>query len=122
MTRFSSKRADAAKWIYARRNQVDWWRWHVLTSHNPDKDTLALSDKDAFLIFADFVHDGLLVPTIGDDGREAFTINPGKVDRWNQYRRPICYWMLSHLKSLIVWLISVVVAIFIGWILNKLVT
>ena len=70
MGSFAKQRADAAGWMYQRKDRpVEWWRWTVLTTHNNDLETLKIDERTAFLIFADLVHDGLLVPVVAGPTR-----------------------------------------------------
>jgi len=115
MKEFSKQRADAAEWMYKRKDRpVEWWRWQVLTKHNPDKETLGFEDKTAFLIFADLVQDGLLVPTVGSGGQEAFAINPGKDAEWKRMMSPIRYWFAHHTWQIFFWLIGVIGGFVVG--------
>lgn len=123
MASFTKHRSEAAKWIYERRDAVTWWRWTVLTSHNNnDPATLKIPDKDAFLIFADLVHDGLLVPVVASDGHEAYTINPGKDDKWKQYAHPCRYWLTRNMWQMIGWIISGLIGAGLGAIINAMIT
>ena len=93
MGSFAKQRADAARWMYQRKDRpVEWWRWTVLTTHNDDPETLKIDARTAFLIFADLVHDGLFVPVVASDGHEAYTINPGKVEQWQEAMHPWWWW------------------------------
>jgi hypothetical protein len=86
---YPKQRARAAKWMYDRRDRVGWWRWWVLTERNSqDPECLKIEPNTAFLIFADMVQAGLMVPTTGNDGGDAFTINPGKEDEWKRVMNP----------------------------------
>ena len=90
MVSFAKQRAEAARWMYQRKDRpVEWWRWTVLTAHNNDPETLKIYERTAFLIFADLVHDGLLVPVVASDGYEAYTINPGKDELWQAVMHPM---------------------------------
>jgi hypothetical protein len=115
MRDYAKARAKAAEWMYKRKDRpVDWWRWQVLTTHNNDPDTLGLDDRSAFLIFADLVHNGLLVPSIGSDGIEAFAINPGKEADWKRLMSPCRYWPAQHTWSMFWLVVSTVVSSGIG--------
>lgn len=115
MKNYSEQRAKAAEWMYKRKDRpVDWWRWHVLTKHNNDPETLGIDDKTAFLIFADLVHDGLLVPSIGSDGKDAFAINPGKDADWKRLMSPWRYWFAQHTWGIFWWVVSTVASGVIG--------
>ena len=112
---YSEERAKAAKWMYDRKNRpVEWWRWTVLTERNNDPETLRLDDKTAFLIFADLVHAGLLVPTIGSDGQEAYTIHDGKDEAWSRVMSPWRYWLADQVWVVFFSLISGVAGGVIG--------
>lgn len=115
MNNYQQQRARAAEWMYDRKDRpVDWWRWQVLTSRNNDPESRGLDDKTAFLIFADLVHDGLLVPTVGPDGKEAFAINPGKDIDWKRLMSPWRYWLAQHTWGIFWWALSTVASGVIG--------
>jgi hypothetical protein len=111
MSEYVKQRAKAAEWMYKRKDlPVEWWRWQVLTHHNSDKETLGLDEKTAFLIFADLVQDGLLVPIVGSDGHEAYAINPSKDDDWHRVMSPARYWFKYRTVQLLLWLLSNIVS------------
>lgn len=102
------RRSCAARWMYERRERVGWWRWWVLTDANPDPEGLRLPPREAFLIFADLVQRGLLVPVIGD-GAEGFTINPGRDPEWQEVMHPRWNWARAHGLTLIGYVVSALV-------------
>jgi hypothetical protein len=90
------RRACAARWMYERRERVDWWRWSVLTDVNTDPEGLRLPHKEAVVIFADLVQRGLLIPVVAGDDREGFTINPGRDAEWQEVMHPTWTWFKEH--------------------------
>jgi len=120
MDDFGQQRTLAARWIHDRKDRVDWWQWSVLTEHNPDAEGLKLSPKAAMLIFADLVHAGLLVPVVGSDGQEAYSVNPGKDHQWQEVMHP--RWSLFRGRGLRVleWVVSGVIGAAIAFGLAKL--
>ena len=85
---YVQQRAVAARWIYDRKHRPMWWRWSVLTKHNTDPETFALSDTIAWNIFTDLAKRDLLVPCMGDDGFEAFKLNLRPNDAWKVIMHP----------------------------------
>jgi len=115
MGAFAKQRADAARWMYQRKDRpVEWWRWTVLTKHNNDPETLKIDERTAFLIFADLVHDGLLVPVVASDGHEAYTINPGKDEQWQAVMHPARRWLRHNTWRIVEWVISGIIGGVIG--------
>lgn len=115
MSDFAKNRSTATRWMYDRKDRpVDWWRWTVLTAHNNDPEGLKLDERTAFLIFADLVHDGLLVPVVAPDGYEAYTINPGKDSQWEHVMHPWRHWVRRNTGRVIEWIISGIVGGIIG--------
>ncbi|TWT42492.1 hypothetical protein [Botrimarina hoheduenensis] len=114
-TPFSNQRARAARWMHERKDRrVDWWRWTVLTATNSDPECLKLDKRTAFLVFSDFVHDGMLVPVIASDGFEAYTINPGKDELWQRAAHPWKWWIRHNTQRIIEWIISGIIGGVIG--------
>ncbi|MDZ4688646.1 MAG: hypothetical protein SH850_26535 [Planctomycetaceae bacterium] len=120
MSDYSKQFTAAAKWMYARKDRkVDWWRWSVLTGRNNDPETLGLDDRTAYLIFSDFVRDGLLVPTIASDGGAAYEIHPGSDAKWKRVMSPVRYWFANHVWLLFFFLLSSIASGFIGVRVNE---
>ncbi len=120
MNDFSKKRATAARWMYDRKNRpVVWWRWTVLTPHNNDPEALKFDELTSFQIFADLVHDGLLVPLVASDGHEAYSINPGKEAEWQLVMHPCYYCVRRHIWRIIE--ISGIIGIAVALLVEKLV-
>lgn len=107
-------RASAAQWMDARQDRVDWWRWTVLTNKNPDPETLGIDERYAFLIFSDFVHDGMLLPMIAPDGFEAYAINPLKKDLWQRATHPTIWTIRRNVSRIIEWVCSAIIGGIIG--------
>jgi len=114
MENYSQQRAGASKWIYDRRGRVKWWRWSVLTAHNPDPESLKVPPETAFLIFGDMVQQGLFLPVIADDGGDAFTINPGKEDEWLRVMNPTWHSVRQSSSKIIEMVISGIVGAVLG--------
>jgi hypothetical protein len=80
--------------MYERENRQEYyWRWWVLTEEgNPDDATNPhLSPSQADLVFASFIQEGLLVPTIVmEHGKPvgAHRINPTKEAEWKAVINP----------------------------------
>jgi len=118
------ERANAARWIFDRREKAMFWCWPVLTAHNPDRETLGLPDGTAYLIFTDLTEKGLLIPFVHTDGAEAFRLNMGKEAEWRaiiqppgffrRYITPAFLWVFRSTWVSIIWLVSVIVAAWIG--------
>jgi hypothetical protein len=78
---FSNQRARAARWMHERKDRpVGWWRWTVLTTKNSDPECLKLDERTAFLVFSDFVHDGMLVPIIAAVCHDILTLSVRVLD------------------------------------------
>jgi hypothetical protein len=125
MNEYVKQRAAATQWLHERQNLAQWWGWAVLTKHNPHHETIGLPDTVAFNIFTDLASRGLLVPTVTDDGREAFKLNLGDDKAWNSLMNPpgffkIYIWrpaglVLSASVKFILWLASLLIAGYVGW-------
>ena len=108
--------ARAATWIYENRDVAMWWRWRVLTSHNPDFKTLGLPDTIAWNIFTDLAYRNLMIPCIAPDEGEAFKINLANDEDWQRVMKPpgffkryVLYplaWLCKTWSRLIFWLVS----------------
>ena len=118
MSDFTKMCSEAASWMLRREEKKEdgmhYWRWTVLTEHNTDPDSPKFSEKNAFLIFADFVQRGMLVPCIGDGGNEAFTINHGKDDEWNQIASPGRHLLWTWGQRAFDWVMGGIVGAIIG--------
>ena len=92
MTDFEKQCAEAAEWMLRRevksKDGYHFWKWTVLTNENTDSDSPEFSYSDAGLIFADFTVRGMLVPCLDDDGRDAYRINHGQKEHWDQIKSP----------------------------------
>jgi len=53
----------AAKWLWERKDNAQYWNYSVLTDENPDKETLHLNQNDAFQIFIILKDRKLILPT-----------------------------------------------------------
>lgn len=124
MKEYVKQRAMAAHWLYERQTKAQWWGWAVLTKHNPDRETLSLSDMIAFNVFTDLASRGLLVPTLSNDGREAFKLNLADDKAWKSVMNPpgflrLYIWrpagiVLRAWVHLTLWLASLFIAGYIG--------
>ena len=115
MADFESNKATAASWMYERKDRpVEWWRWTVLTAHNPDPESLKLDPKTAFLVFADFVQRGMLVPVVASNGHEAYSINPGRDAEWQQVMHPTYHAIKAGSWKLGEWLIGGLIGALLG--------
>jgi hypothetical protein len=94
MADFNKQRAEAARWMFEREKRHEfYWRWWVLTDEgNPDDQSnphLPVSDAD--LVFASFIQEGLLLPTIVIEHGQpvgAHRINPSKEIQWQAIINP----------------------------------
>jgi len=120
MESFAQQRAKAAKWIYDRRDRVKWWRSSVLTERNNDPETLKLPPETAYLIFADMVQAGLLLPVIGEDGQDALTINPGREDDWRKVMNPRWHAVTRGGWRVGEWILSGIIGAILGVLATKL--
>ena len=122
-------RARAARWIFDRQSKAMFWRWPVLTAHNPDAEGLRLPDVTAYHIFVDLSAQGLLHPFVHEDGHEAFSLNLGKESGWSavieppgfirKFIVPAFSWMFRSVWTFIIWLCSVIIAAWIGSLFTK---
>lgn len=76
---------EAAKWIWDRKDDAQYWNYSVLTSINPDTTSLNLNQNDAFQIFIILKDRNLILPTIVTKNNTtfpAFNINYNKEKEW----------------------------------------
>ena len=122
-------RARAARWLFDRRDKATWWGWAVLTAHNPDKETLGLTDVTAYQIFTDLAERHLLVPSVREDGAETYRLNLGLESEWRavieppgilrRYVAPAFAWFFRSAWGFIIWLASVIIAAWVGSLFKK---
>ena len=79
----------AAKWLWERKDNAQYWNHSVLTKENPDNETLHLTQNEAFQIFIILKDRKLILPTtvkIKADDKivmfDAFNINYNKEKEW----------------------------------------
>ena len=115
--------AKAVRWIWGHRNQPQYWEWHDLTSHNPAKDNLGLSDAVAWNIFTVLESKGLLHSfPYQKDGKDifAFKIDLSDPKLWSEMQKDPTKcrrWVILPLKKF--W---VKCRYFILWILSLIIT
>jgi hypothetical protein len=115
---FEKNRAEAARWLQKNETpssddgRFHFWRWHVLTDKNTAPNSMKLCDGDASLIFADLVHEGLLVECLDNNGQGAHRINPGKKADWSKISYPGWH------RTLLV--MGYLATLFVGYVIGKL--
>ncbi len=121
---YVKQRSEAARWLFARRNASQFWRWPVLTARNTtDATALKLSDATAWNVFTDLTQRGLLVTFVHPDGSDAYKLDLGKESEWRavakppgffrSYVFPVIGWLFNKGWGIIVFLLGAVAQ---GWI------
>jgi len=129
VSEYENLRAEAARWIYERKDGPMWWNWPVLTEHNPDPSSLKIPDTRAWNIFMDLASRGLLVPMVNDEGAAVYRLDLSKGSEWKRAMEPPAGWFSLHVwkqaaygirKSVqfVMWVISLVIAAWIGSLFN----
>ncbi len=120
MNAYPKQVAQAAKWIYDRKDRSVDWDWTVLTKHNPDPETLGFDDVVSYQIFTILEKEGLIEPftfKIGEKDIASFKLCLQDAKKWgnigtnpNLFRRFI-WWPAKETFSagyrIIFWLITV---------------
>ena len=114
MKDYSKKRSEAAKWMFERRDRVDFWNWNVLTDHNPDPESLGFDDIVAWSIFRDLVKDDLLIPIFDSKLGEGYTFHPGKEAQWKEATSPFQYSVKRFVWNNFWWLLATILSAVIG--------
>ncbi|MFA5197850.1 MAG: hypothetical protein WC437_05535 [Patescibacteria group bacterium] len=132
MDQFYFDLADATDWIWKNRNKPQFWEWEDLTSNNPDKSNLNLSNAVAWNVFTVLESKGLLhefFTTRDNKEIRVFKIDLSDEKLWKKTRKrpyfwrrwitePIC-WLFSKFWYFILWTISVSLAAFLTSSMDK---
>jgi hypothetical protein len=113
----------AAEWMWKHRGQNIWWKPAVLTSANPDTTKPDLNMVEALAVFRKLEEDALIFPVQHPvEHGTVYLINEVKEEEWTAFlrKRSLAYIYLVHplvvlLKNLwtvIIWLLSVIIASF----------
>ena len=62
MNAYPKQTAEAARWLFARKERSIDWNWPVLTKRNPDSETLGYSDVVSYQVFTILEKEGLIEP------------------------------------------------------------
>lgn len=113
---------EAAKWIWDRKDDAQYWNYSVLTSINPDTTSLKLNQNAAFQIFIILKDRNLILPTIvtiNNTTFPAFNVNYNKEKEWkslstkkgllNLYIFPLSLFFIKKFWSIV---LAVIIVIF----------
>lgn len=134
MNAYPKQTAEAARWIFARKDRSIDWNWPVLTKRNPDSETLGYSDVVSYQIFTILEKEGLIEPfafQIGDRDIGSFKLCLHDSDTWsrvgttpNWFRRFILWpakETFSTVYRVFFWLISSSIVALLGALARHLV-
>jgi len=129
---YVKKTAQAAKWIWDRKERSVDWNWPVLTKHNPDPETLGFDDIISFQIFTILERKGLIEPFVFENnGRQisSFKLCLHNEKEWEFIQHPptgfrkvlhVILWFFGGVWRSILWVLTIFLTALLTLIAEKL--